>query len=135
MGWPKTRFRRSVEKFMHDLRARERGLETELHVERRKVEALEAKPPEAREPVRWGELPLWRVILSRQTWRPVWEIQAFDVQGHMRWYSQRTRGPRAILAARQLIAGGTLHPRAARSIRVRHTETGRTAWYGFIKGD
>jgi len=143
--WPKTRFRRSVEKFMHDLGARERGLETELHCakwERDKaIEEAEATVPrpvgEDRHSVRWEE-PSWRrwfrLCFSRVFWRPVWQVQAFDARGHMRWYGGISRGLSAIVTAEQIVSGNVMGYEA-RCIRVRNVETGRTAWYGFCKGD
>jgi hypothetical protein len=38
-----SRFRREVKQFMHVLKARERGLETELHIARRETEQLREK--------------------------------------------------------------------------------------------
>lgn len=144
MKWPKTRFRRSVEKFMHDLRARERGLETELHVAKQERDrAIEQAMPdvvrpvgEDRHSVRWEE-PSWgrwsRLCFSRSFWQRKWEVQAFDAAGHMRWYGAITRGLPAILAAEAIVGGGALDVSGARCIRVRNVETGRTAWYGFVK--
>lgn len=137
-------FRREVKAFMHNLKARERGLETELHVAKWERDALKAESDiaairlgEDRRTVRWEE-PSWfrwgRLCFSRVFWRRIWQVQAFSARGEMRWYGGVSRGLPAIVTAEQIVTGNVMGYEA-RCIRVRNVETGRTAWYGFCKGD
>jgi hypothetical protein len=81
--------------------------------------------------------PSWRdwfkLTFQWRFWRPVWEVQVFDAESNLMWYSTQMHGLRAVIVAEGMCSGHLIVP--SHTVQVIDVKTGRVGWVGWVENE